>query len=546
MRPAREKPPSRYARRVGTLSVTRAFARPARDVAQPAVGQVARARATWIALALLTDVLIVTTLRDPKMFRLHVLDAFAAINMSLLGVDLLATILLLRRPGRAHPLVQDLCVLIETFTIVVWIQVTGSVSSYFLLICPVMILGYRFFLGYRVGLVTFLGFVGFHLGAFVLETLGVLRVASLFVRDPGGIYDAPAYRVAAMVSIACVYVAAFGFANWMFAALAEKEEALRDAQDDLQRAVAERQPGRFTGVTLDGRWRLGEVLGRGGMGEVYEAAADDGGRVAVKVLYGHLVGHPAAVERFRREATAVQKLPADRVAAVHQVGTTPDGAPYLVMDLLRGEDLAAMLRRRERIALAELLPIVESLAAALDAAHEQGIVHRDVKPQNVFLLEGGGVRLLDFGIAHFDDGVGLTQTSALIGTPGYLAPEQITGTAGELGPHTDVFALGAIVYRALTGQQAFAAKGAAAAAFEVLEHVPPPPSRFAPELDADVDAVIALALAKRAKERYARASAFVADLRAAFEGALPPEVRSRATSVRPPQGTPPSDHTLAS
>lgn len=532
-----------------TLSLTRAFARPAREEARPNVGQVARARAAALATAIVTDVLIVATLRDPSMFRVHVVDAFAAINISLLALDLALTLLLLRRPSKHHALVQDVCMVIETFTVIVWVQVTGSVSSYFLLVCPAVILGYRFFLGYRVGWITFLGFALFHLGAFALEQLGVLRIASVFVRDPGGIYSSSAYRAAAMFSIQWVYLVAFGFANWMVGALAEKDEELRDARDDLERAVAERKPGRLTGTTLAGqgtRYRLSELLGRGGMGEVYEATADDGAKFAIKVLYGHLAGHPTAVERFQREADAARMLPADRVAAVHHVGMTDDGTPYIVMDLLRGEDLGAMLRRRERVAPPELFPIIEALAAALDAAHDHGIVHRDVKPQNVFLVEGGGVRLLDFGVARLGEGIGITQTAALLGTPGYLAPEQINGTASDLGPHTDVFALGAIVYRALTGQPAFAAKNASAAAFEALNHTPAAPSRFAPDLNADMDAVIALALAKRGDERYGRASTFVHDLRAAFEGTLPPEVRQRATSVAPPTGAPVGEATLAS
>jgi hypothetical protein len=498
-----------------------------------------------VTVALLIDVLIVTTLRDPSLFRVHVLDAFAAINMSLLSVDVAVTLLFLRKTSRYHAALQDVLIAIEAFTIIVWVQVTGSVSSYFLLIVPAVILGLRFFLGYRAGLVALLSFVVSHVGAYVLETLGVLRIAGLFVRDPGGIYNVPAYRFAAMVSILWVYFIAFGFANWMFAALAAKDDELRDARDDLERAVAERKPGRLTGTTL-GAYRLGELLGRGGMGEVYEATDEHGARVAAKVLYGHLAGQPTVLERFQREAEAARMLPAEFVAAVHHVGTTSDGAPYLIMDLLRGEDLAAMLRRRERVSPEELFPIVDALAAALDAAHDRGIVHRDVKPQNIFLLEGGGVRLLDFGVARLGDGLGLTQTAALLGTPGYLAPEQITASAGDLGPHTDVFALGAIVYRALTGQPAFGGKHASMAAFEAINHTPAPPSRFAPELNADVDAVIALALAKSCSERYARASIFVRDLRAACAGTLSSDVRKRATSIAPPSGMAAGDQTLAS
>ncbi|HEX9102258.1 MAG TPA: serine/threonine-protein kinase, partial [Polyangia bacterium] len=207
-------------------------------------------------------------------------------------------------------------------------------------------------------------------------------------------------------------------------------------------------------------------------------------------------------------------------------------------ELLRGEDLGALLRRRGRISLGELLPIVDRLAEALTAAHALGVVHRDLKPGNVFLVENdaaGPVRLLDFGISRMAESpsqVALTQTSMVLGTPGYLAPEQVAPRFGDVGPATDLFALGALAFRALTGENAFVANNAAQAAYAALNVQPPPPSQLRPDLPADVDAVIALALAKRLEDRYADAAAFARDLRAASAGALDRDVRTRARRAR--------------
>jgi hypothetical protein len=336
-----------------------------------------------------------------------------------------------------------------------------------------------------------------------------------------------------MLVVGAAAAAAIYLTHRLRALLREKDDALSQVKRDLVRVTAEFQPGRLTGTTLDGKYLLEELLGRGGMGEVYRARDDQQREVAIKVLFAHL-HESGALARFQREAEVVAKLPPHLVAPVLAVGQSGDGLHYIVMELLRGEDLGALLRRRGRISLGELLPIVDRLADALAAAHALGIVHRDLKPGNVFLVENdaaGPVRLLDFGISRMAETpshVALTQTSMVLGTPGYLAPEQVAPRVGAVGPATDLFALGALAYRALTGENAFVANNAAQAAYAALNVQPPPPSKLRPDLSDDVDAVIALALAKRLADRYADARLFARDLRAASGGALEKDVRARA------------------
>jgi serine/threonine-protein kinase len=270
------------------------------------------------------------------------------------------------------------------------------------------------------------------------------------------------------------------------------------------------------------------------MGEVYQAERLDGrGEVAVKVLYAHLCS-PEDLVRFRREAAIAAKLPAKHIAQVFDVGHSAEsGHHYLVMELLRGEDLGTLLRRRSVLPSAELLPIIDQLAAGLASAHALGIVHRDLKPQNIFLVGNPPhVKLLDFGVARFLEGGELTQSAMLIGSPGYLAPEQATSEYGEVGPRADVFALGTIVYRALTGQSAFAARNPAIAVYEVVHNEPAPPTDVNSQLPPDVDVVLAIALAKKPSQRYATPLELARDLRLAFSGGLGNDARSRARQAR--------------
>jgi len=517
------------------------------------VDSFARLRAIFAVLAINLDVFIYFSFRTSPRFDAHALRWFFFLNVPLLAVSGLTSWFLLRVRRRFYDAISTVCVVIEMFTAVVWIQLTGTVSSYFLFAIPILVLIYRFFAGYRLGLIALLAGMGFHLGALVLEALGVLRHSSLFVDDPGAIYTAPMFRISAMVSIQFMYFATFILANVISVALREKEEALDVAQRNLERVAAEVQPGRLSGRSLDGKWTLGELLGRGGMGEVYQAQPKAGGApVAIKILYAHL-SEPDELARFRREAQVAGKLSSGRVPQVLDFGRSDDGQHFLVMELLHGEDFGTLLRRRTLIGPDELLPIVDQLAEALEDAHAAGIVHRDLKPQNVFLVSaqnGVQVKLLDFGVARLLVGAtqSLTQTAMVLGSPGYLSPEQAVAHFGEVGPRSDVFALGAIIYRALTGHNAFPSRHPAAAIYEAVHVEPVPATQVRPDLPADLDAVLALAMAKHPEDRYGTPSELVRDLRAAFAGALPDTVRVRASRVaraQVPKGSPALEPTLA-
>jgi hypothetical protein len=481
---------------------------------------------TIVAISLAVDAFIGLTMRSSPIIRRDMLWTFLAINVPLLSLDFTLTALFLRGDV-PRPRLENFCVVLEATTAIVWVQMTGTVSSYFLLAPPLIAMLHRQLMGWANGLASAITASALHAGCFLLENAGVLKTAPLFSLDIGA-YNAPVFRAAAFMSIQATIGLAFLTANFFDLTLREKDAALSDARHDLARAVDAGQVGRLIGRTI-GDYRLVELLGRGGMGEVYHALhANTGAAVAIKVLHPHLGDVAEHLARFEREVEIAARLP--RAAAVRDVGVTDDGLRYFVMELLHGEDLAALLRRRGRLSVEELLSILDPLAAALDEAHAAGIVHRDLKPQNVFLEAGGAVRLLDFGVAHLSDHTGLTTASAVIGTPGYLAPEQVAEGFGDPSARTDVFGLGAIVYRALTGQAAFPSRHAAGAAYEALHVHPPRPSTLA-DLKPDIDDVLAIALAKKPEDRYASASELARDLRSAEQGTLVRRANPSATTL---------------
>jgi serine/threonine-protein kinase len=395
------------------------------------------------------------------------------------------------------------------------------------------------FTSYGVGLWTFVSSVVFYGSAFVLETLRILPSAPLFtarVAPPwsGGL------RLAIDLSIQTSMFWAFAIANFAEWSIAEKETALKEARDELARALEVGHAGQLVGMDLAGTYHLTDSLGRGGMGEVYQATRKpDGLVVAVKVLHYHLGTDPRAVARFRREMEAARRVEGARVPTILDSGATADGLHFIVMELLRGEDFAVLLRRRGRVPVEEVLEVADQLAEILDATHAAGIIHRDVKPSNVFLArEASGkklVYLLDFGIASLqgpDPRAGVTRTAVAIGTPGFLAPEQIDTRYGQVGPATDVFAMAAVVYRALTGHPAFTPANASGAVYAALHQHPAPPSTLVADLVPEIDVVMQVAFAKDPAARYARASEFAADLRRASRGALLEGLRARARAAQ--------------
>jgi serine/threonine protein kinase len=212
------------------------------------------------------------------------------------------------------------------------------------------------------------------------------------------------------------------------------------------------------GEVLAGKYELVALVGQGGMGAVYEARHKIlGRRFAIKVLRPELCDRPTMMERFQREAMAAGALENDNIAAVTDLGVAPDGAPYLVMEFLEGENLAALLARQGPLAAPRAADIVRQAAYGLLAAHDKGIVHRDLKPENLFVCRRNDgtdlVKILDFGIAKLQlepRDANITATGASIGTPHYMAPEQARGEK-RVDHRVDLYALGVILYELLAG-----------------------------------------------------------------------------------------------
>ncbi len=253
-------------------------------------------------------------------------------------------------------------------------------------------------------------------------------------------------------------------------------------------------------------------LGRGGMGVVYKAKQNSLNRtVALKMLLSGVHAGEQDIARFRREAEAVARLQHPNVVHIHEIGTA-DGTPYFSFELVDGGSLAARLRDGpfEATAAARL---VETLARAIHAAHGQGIIHRDLKPANVLLTADGTPKITDFGLAkQVGADQNQTQSGAVLGTPSYMAPEQAGGRSKEVGPLTDVYALGAILYELLTGRPPFRGDTPLETMQKVISDEPAPPSRWQPKLPRDVETICLKCLHKAPAKRYASAGTLADDL----------------------------------
>jgi len=280
-------------------------------------------------------------------------------------------------------------------------------------------------------------------------------------------------------------------------------------------------------MLLEGRYRLLSLVGEGGMGMVYLAEHIGlGKRVAVKVLRGELSRDAIFARRFELEAIAASQIGHENIVDVTDLGRTPSGELFYVMELLEGRSLSAVLRRERLLPLGRAIPILVQVCRALEAAHARGIVHRDVKPQNVMLLAREGrpdfVKVVDFGISKISNPQGgkLTEAGAILGTANYMAPEQATGS--EVDVQADVYALGVLTYELCTGTLPFRGENTFATMLQHLEAQAEPPSKRRPELGLppELDALVLQALAK---EPQARPS--MARFRAGLE-ALPAGPRS--------------------
>jgi serine/threonine-protein kinase len=281
------------------------------------------------------------------------------------------------------------------------------------------------------------------------------------------------------------------------------------------------------GAIIAGRYEVLRTLGRGGMGIVYEAFdSTDNRRVALKLIRPDRAANEEMRARFLRERDVLLALHHPAIVELYDAGALDDGSLYLAMEMLRGETLGARVGRIGPMHPGALAPIITALGGALDAAHARGVIHRDVKPANVYLLpEGADVpaKLLDFGVArtHAAKKRALTRTGSAIGTLRYMPPEQITGRK-DLDKRADIYALGAVVQASLTGKPPFRGPSDAELAVEILSGQRIPLSETRPDLPPAFDRVVGRAMALAPENRYDSTGELAADFAEAAKLVGPP------------------------
>jgi serine/threonine protein kinase, bacterial len=293
-----------------------------------------------------------------------------------------------------------------------------------------------------------------------------------------------------------------------------------------------------------GRYRLFDKLGQGSMGAVFRAHDTALGRdVAVKLLQPELAAEPGFQERFRREAYAAGRLASPNIIPIYETGEI-DGRLYLVMPIVDGVDLNKVLKRDGAMSPQKAVRVVEQVAAALDAAHKSGLVHRDVKPSNLLMVGEDFVYLIDFGLVHEASAGRLTLTNVAPGSPAYMAPERFNAGTG-VDARADVYSLACVLYECLTGRLPFSGGGVEGLAAAHRTNEPPKPTSIDPAIPAGFDVVIARGMAKEPDDRYQSAHELAAAARAALTEAAPPTSvdaalwgRDTALATPPPLGTP--------
>ncbi len=311
-----------------------------------------------------------------------------------------------------------------------------------------------------------------------------------------------------------------------------RETAARDtfeqAGKELTSTTSIGGSGRYTGQLI-GSFQLGIVIGRGGMGEIYEAEhMFTGEPAAVKLLYAHLAHDPEMVARFMCEAEAAGALSSPHVVRVFEASKLDASPVYLAMERLEGRDMESHLEDG-LMSLAQVTEVVRQVGSVIDKTSAEGIVHRDLKPQNVFLDTRGGLptwKVLDFGVSKIA-GSGNTLTGSVLGTPAYIAPEQASGRSVD--HRADLYALSAIAYRALTGRSPFEGS-AATMVYQAVHQMPVQPSRLG-SMPPDVERVLAIGLAKDPRDRFASGDELAKAFATASDGALDRATRDRADAL---------------
>jgi eukaryotic-like serine/threonine-protein kinase len=285
------------------------------------------------------------------------------------------------------------------------------------------------------------------------------------------------------------------------------------------------------GTLISERYRLEEKIGSGGMSSVYRAFDPMLERwVAIKLMHRDISNDPDQLERFRREARAVAQLNHPHVVTVIDAGED-EGAPYIVFEYVEGETLKERIRRLGRLPVSEAVAYAIEIGRALESAHANRLVHRDVKPQNVLIDPDGRAKVTDFGIARSLEAKGLTATGRVLGTTDYVSPEQALGR--EVTGQSDIYSLGIVLYEMLTGETPFHADTQVAVAMKHVRDPLPDVQRRRPEISATLAAVVERSTAKETQNRYPAVSQMVHDLEEvlAIEAARTGQTTGEATTV---------------
>jgi eukaryotic-like serine/threonine-protein kinase len=282
---------------------------------------------------------------------------------------------------------------------------------------------------------------------------------------------------------------------------------------------------------IDGRYTIERPLGSGGMAEVFLARDGVLDRdVALKVLRSQYAGDEEFYERFRREATSAAGLSHPNIVQVYDRGEAPDGTCYIAMEYVSGGTLKEWLDERGPMEPERALAVAGQVAEALWAAHERGVIHRDIKPQNILITGMGHLKVTDFGIARAASAATISATNAVLGTAGYLSPEQALGEPAT--PRSDLYSLGIVLYELLTGFVPYRADNPVAVCMKHVTEPLTPPRRLDPTIPAAVDALVARMLAKDPADRPASATEFLDDIEGVRRGAPPPAPTPRTGTPR--------------
>ena len=388
---------------------------------------------------------------------------------------------------------------------------------------------------------------------YVICAASQVAIAALIIAgvidDPGVIntgYLAPEVLLVLEILIQFVMVASFVMARAsrrttlsvvseherVVRALGQRDALLHEARQDLERALQLGGAGRFSGQTL-GSFQLGGILGRGSMGEVYEAIhLPSGDPAAVKMLSQASIGNRSYVMRFLREVKVASTIDVAHVVRVLEVSDATSPIPYMAMERLRGRDLAQLLRDQRRLSGEQVIDLVDQVGKGIAAAARAGIVHRDLKPQNLFFADQAAGppiwKILDFGVSKLVGDASTLTEGQVVGTPIYMAPEQAQGKEVDL--RADLYALAAIAYRCLTGHLPYRAKDVPTILYNVVYEMPVRPSALV-EVPADLDDFLLVAMAKEPEHRFQSAHEMAASLEDAMRRRLPPALREHAREL---------------